>query len=135
MCPVPRCGSETMSAQNRLAAFNEAAAGDAVWQSFAAYLPERGETTHRLGCHRPSVSDRDCFEAILFRLVTGCSWDVAGRLGKGSETTGPAPTTLSAEWRRCRGTVRRSGRGRNRCARNPRRVWRCLRNGGSRCST
>jgi hypothetical protein len=23
----------------------------------------------------------------LFRLVTGCSWDVAGRLGKGSETT------------------------------------------------
>ena len=32
-------------------------------------------------------SDRDCFEAILFRLVTGCSWDVAGRLGKGSETT------------------------------------------------
>ena len=30
---------------------------------------------------------RDCFEAILFRLVTGCSWDVAGRLGKGSETT------------------------------------------------
>ena len=23
----------------------------------------------------------------MFRLVTGCSWDVAGRLGKGSETT------------------------------------------------
>jgi Putative transposase of IS4/5 family (DUF4096) len=40
-----------------------------------------------LGCHRPRISDRDCFEAILFRLVTGCSWDVAGRLGKGSETT------------------------------------------------
>ena len=33
------------------------------------------------------VPDRDCFEAILFRLVTGCSWDVAGRLGKGGETT------------------------------------------------
>ena len=60
---------------------------DAVWQSFAAYLPERGETAHPLGCHRPRISDRDCFEAILFRLVTGCSWDVAGRLGKGSETT------------------------------------------------
>ena len=43
--------------------------------------------THPLGCHRPRISDRDCFEAILFRLVTGCSWDVAGRLGKGSETT------------------------------------------------
>ena len=60
---------------------------DAVWQAFAAYLPEQGETDHPLGCHRPRISDRDCFEAILFRLVTGCSWDVAGRLGKGSETT------------------------------------------------
>jgi transposase len=60
---------------------------DAVWQSFAAYLPERGETSHPLGCHRPRIPDRDCFEAILFRLVTGCSWDVAGRLGKGGETT------------------------------------------------
>jgi transposase len=52
---------------------------DAIWQSFAAYLPKRGHTTHPLGCHRPRISDRDCFEAILFRLVTGCSWDVAGR--------------------------------------------------------
>jgi len=60
---------------------------DAVWASFAAYLPEHGESKHPLGCHRPRISDRDCFEAILFRLVTGCSWDVAGRLGKGSETT------------------------------------------------
>ena len=60
---------------------------DAIWQSFAAYLPKRGHTTHPLGCHRPRISDRDCFEAILFRLVTGCSWDVAGRLGKGGETT------------------------------------------------
>jgi transposase len=33
------------------------------------------------------ISDRDCFEAMLFRLVTGCSWGVAGRLGKGGETT------------------------------------------------
>ncbi len=60
---------------------------DAIWQSFAAYLPKREETSHPLGCHRPRISDRDCFEAILFRLVTGCSWDVAGRLGKGGETT------------------------------------------------
>jgi len=60
---------------------------DAIWASFAAYLPERAEPEHPLGCHRPRISDRDCFEAILFRLVTGCSWDVAGRLGKGSETT------------------------------------------------
>jgi transposase len=60
---------------------------DAVWQSFAAYLPKRGHSSHPLGCHRPRISDRACFEAILFRLVTGCSWDVAGRLGKGGETT------------------------------------------------
>ncbi len=60
---------------------------DAVWRSFSAYLPERLVSDHPLGCHRPRISDRDCFEAILFRLVTGCSWDVAGRLGKGSETT------------------------------------------------
>jgi len=60
---------------------------DAIWASFAAYLPEHGATDHPLGCHRPRISDRECFEAILFRLVTGCSWDVAGRLGKGSETT------------------------------------------------
>jgi hypothetical protein len=50
---------------------------DAIWQSFAAYLTKRCETTHPLGCHRPRISDRYCFEAILFRLVTGCSWDVA----------------------------------------------------------
>jgi transposase len=60
---------------------------DAIWASFGAYLPEQGVCTHPLGCHRPRISERDCFEAILFRLVTGCSWDVAGRLGKGSETT------------------------------------------------
>lgn len=65
----------------------EPAVVDAIWQSFAAYLPRRKEALHPLGCHRPRISDRDCFEAILFRLVTGCSWDVAGRLGKGSETT------------------------------------------------
>ena len=60
---------------------------DAVWASFSAYLPKHAESNHPLGCHRPRISERDCFEAILFRLVTGCSWDVAGRLGKGSETT------------------------------------------------
>ncbi len=58
----------------------------AVWAAVELRLPERAET-HPLGCHRPRMNDRDCFEAILFRLVTGCSWDVAGRLGKGSETT------------------------------------------------
>ena len=60
---------------------------EAAWQAFHGHLPEREEPPHPLGCHRGRISDRDCFEAILFRLVTGCSWDVAGRLGRGSETT------------------------------------------------
>lgn len=60
---------------------------DAVWAAVEEFLPERPFDTHPLGCHRPRIADRDCFEAILFRLVTGCSWDVAGRLGKGGETT------------------------------------------------
>jgi len=60
---------------------------DAVWQSIAAYPPKREEATQPLGCHRPRISDRDCFEANAFSLVTGGSWDVARRLGKGSETT------------------------------------------------
>jgi len=60
---------------------------DAVWQSFSAYLPKRPVSDHPVGCHRPRISDRDCFEAILFRMVTGCSWGMAGRVGKASETT------------------------------------------------
>lgn len=60
---------------------------DAVWAAVEPLLPEPPLDLHPLGCHRPRRSDRDCFEAILFRLVTGCSWDVAGRLGLGSETT------------------------------------------------
>src|SRR5271154_934807 len=60
---------------------------DAVWKAVEPRLPARPPDQHPLGCHRPRIADRDCFEAIFFRLVTGCSWDVAGRLGKGSETT------------------------------------------------
>ncbi len=59
----------------------------AIWASVEPKLPAPAPDTHPLGCHRPRIPDRDCFFAILFRLVTGCSWDVAGRLGKGSETT------------------------------------------------
>ncbi len=81
---------------------------DAIWHAFAAYLPERGETAHPLGCHRPRISDRDCFEAIVFRLVTGCSWDVAGRLGKGSETT---LRRRRDEWVACRRLVAPGRRG------------------------
>jgi len=35
---------------------------------------------HPLGCHRQRVADRICFEGILIRLVTGCSWVDAERL-------------------------------------------------------
>ena len=60
---------------------------DALWAAFEPQLPEREESVHPLGCHRPRIADRDVFEAVLLRLVTGCSWDVAGRLGRGGETT------------------------------------------------
>lgn len=60
---------------------------DAVWAAVEPELPPREPVSHPLGCHRRRIPDRCVFEAILFRLVTGCSWDVAGRLGKGGETT------------------------------------------------
>ena len=60
---------------------------DALWAAVEPRIPVRAEPVHPLGCHRPRIPDRDVFEGVLFRLVTGCSWDVAGRLGKGSEST------------------------------------------------
>lgn len=60
---------------------------DAVFTAIAAHLPPRPPDTHPLGCHRPRISDRDCFTGILIRLVTGCSWDVAARLSPAGETT------------------------------------------------
>ena len=60
---------------------------DALWAGLQPRLPVREEVHHPLGCHRARIADREVFEAVLFRLVTGCSWDVAGRLGKGGETT------------------------------------------------
>lgn len=60
---------------------------EAVWQAVEGHLPPRPPDTHPLGCHRRRISDRDCFDGILIRLVTGCSWDVAARLCKASETT------------------------------------------------
>jgi transposase len=53
---------------------------DAAWAAVAALLPARPADTHPLGCHRRRIPDRDCFTAILWRLVTGCSWVVAGRI-------------------------------------------------------
>jgi transposase len=52
---------------------------DAVWAAVEPRLPLR-EDRHPLGCHRPRASDRACFEVMLVRLATGCSWEDAERL-------------------------------------------------------
>jgi transposase len=52
---------------------------DAVWAAIEPLLPVRNET-HPLGCHRPRIPDRACFEVMLVRLVTGRSWEDAERL-------------------------------------------------------
>jgi len=61
---------------------------DAVWAAVEPLLPAP-DRSHPLGCHRPRISDRICFEAMLIRLVTGCSWVVAEQLigGAVSDTT------------------------------------------------
>ena len=52
---------------------------DAVWAACGQLLPVPLDT-HPLGCHRPRASGRACFEVILVRLVTGCSWEDGERL-------------------------------------------------------
>jgi hypothetical protein len=61
---------------------------DAVWAAVEPLLPAP-DRSHPLGCHRPRISDRVCFEAMLIRLVTGWSWVDAERLvgGTVSDTT------------------------------------------------
>ena len=61
---------------------------DAVWTAIEALIPVP-EDTHPLGCHRPRAADRDCFEVMLVREVTGCSFEDAERLCgyKVSDTT------------------------------------------------
>jgi transposase len=61
---------------------------DTVWAAIEPLIPTPLET-HPLGCHRPRAADRDCFEVILARLATGCSWEDAERLcgNKVSDTT------------------------------------------------
>ncbi len=62
---------------------------DAVWAAVEPLLPTRPVDEHPLGCHRPRVPDRVCFQGILIRLVTGCAWvDVERLLDKQvSDTT------------------------------------------------
>ncbi len=69
---------------------------DAVWQAVSPLVPAPGET-HPLGCHRPRISDRVCFEAILIRLTTGCSWVDAERL-TGSQVSDTTLRGRRDEW-------------------------------------
>jgi transposase len=59
-----------------------------VWQAIEPLVPVPVDQ-HPLGRHRRRKSDRDCFEVMLVRLATGCSWEDAERLcgGKVSDTT------------------------------------------------
>ncbi len=50
-----------------------------VWKAIEGLVPAP-VASHPLGCHRRRVPDRTCFEGILIRLVTGCSWEDAERL-------------------------------------------------------
>ncbi len=61
---------------------------DAIWAAIEQLVPVPVDD-HPLGCHRPRRSDRDCFEVMLVRLGTGCSWEDAERLcaNKVSDTT------------------------------------------------
>ena len=61
---------------------------DTAWAAIEPLIPTPPDT-HPLGCHRQRASDRDCFEVMLVRLVTGCSWEDAERLcaNKVSDTT------------------------------------------------
>jgi len=60
---------------------------DAIWAAVEAIIPPAQPRSHPLGCHRRRISDRICFEGMLIRLVTGCSWDVAARIVHVGETT------------------------------------------------
>ena len=64
---------------------------DTLWAAVAPLLPPH-PTNHPLGCHRSRAEDRDCFEVMLVRMVTGCSWEDAERLcgNKVSDTTARA---------------------------------------------
>ncbi len=59
-----------------------------VWRAIEPLIPVPLDK-HPLGCHRRRKLDRDCFEVMLVRLVTGCSWEDAERLcqHKVSDTT------------------------------------------------
>jgi len=62
--------------------------GDAIWAAVEPLIPPPPRT-HPLGCHRHRAPDRDCFDVMVVRLATGCSFEDAERLcgKKVSDTT------------------------------------------------
>jgi hypothetical protein len=46
---------------------------DVVWSAVEPLVPDPVDS-HPLGCHRRRAPARACFEVIVIRLVTGCSW-------------------------------------------------------------
>ena len=52
---------------------------DAVWAAVEPRIPVPVDD-HPTGGHRPRIADRICFQGLLIRLVTGCSWVTAERL-------------------------------------------------------
>ena len=61
---------------------------DAIWTAFQPLIPVPAET-HPYGGHRPRASDRYCFDVMVIRLASGCSWVDGVRLAgnKVSDTT------------------------------------------------
>lgn len=51
---------------------------DEFFEFFQTLLPER-VNTHRFGGGRPRKPDRDCLNAILFVLRTGCQWEALNK--------------------------------------------------------
>jgi transposase len=69
---------------------------DAIWSAVGPLVPAH-VAVHPLGCHRPRAADKDCFEVIYVRLVTGCSWEDAERLC-GSVVSDTTARTRRDEW-------------------------------------
>jgi transposase len=51
---------------------------DELFEFFQTLLPKR-VNTHRFGGGRPRKPDRDCLNAILFVLRTGCQWEALNK--------------------------------------------------------
>ncbi len=70
--------------------------GDAIWSAVEPLIPPPPRN-HPLGCHRRRASNRDCFNVMLIRLATGCSWEDAERLC-GNVVSDTTARTRRDEW-------------------------------------